>query len=97
MLSEFERAPADLCHKCRAQWTYEAGVSYLEEIRQAALKDNPDIKVLRLSVRVENCLRRADIYFVAQLKEKSDEDILLFRNMGSVGLREIKEALENYG
>ena len=55
------------------------------------------IDELDLTVRSYNCLKRANINTVAQLSEKSEEDMIKVRNLGRKSLKEIKEKLETLG
>ncbi len=55
------------------------------------------IDELDLTVRSYNCLKRAQINTVAQLSEKSEEDMIKVRNLGRKSLKEIKEKLEQLG
>lgn len=50
---------------------------------------------LELSVRSYNCLKRAGINTVAELTDKSEEDMIKVRNLGRKSLKEIKEKLED--
>ncbi len=52
---------------------------------------------LDLTVRSYNCLKRAGINTVAELTEKSEEDMIKVRNLGRKSLKEIKEKLETLG
>lgn len=52
---------------------------------------------LDLSVRSFNCLKRAALNTVADLTEKSEEDMMKVRNLGRKSLKEIKEKLESMG
>ena len=49
---------------------------------------------LELSVRSYNCLKRHGINTVAELTNKSEEDMIKVRNLGRKSLKEIKEKLE---
>lgn len=55
------------------------------------------IDELDLSVRSYNCLKRAALNTVAELANKSEEDMIKVRNLGRKSLKEIKEKLENLG
>ena len=55
------------------------------------------IDELDLSVRSQNCLRRAGLNTVAELSTKSEEDMMKVRNLGRKSLKEIKEKLEALG
>ena len=55
------------------------------------------IEELELSVRSYNCLKRANINTVEQLTEKSEEDMMKFRNLGKKSLDEVKNKLAELG
>jgi len=55
------------------------------------------IEDMDLSVRSNNCLRRAGILTVDDLVKKSKEDMLKFKNLGSKSLDEIIKKLQSYG
>ena len=51
------------------------------------------IEELDLSIRSYNCLRRAGIDSVGQLRRLSEDDLLHIRNLGRKGIEEIKQKL----
>ena len=55
------------------------------------------IEELELSVRSYNCLKRASINTVEELTEKTEEDIMKFRNLGKKSLEEVKNKLAELG
>ncbi len=55
------------------------------------------IEELELSVRSYNCLKRANINTVEELTEKTEEDMMKFRNLGKKSLEEVKNRLEELG
>ncbi|MDR1312432.1 MAG: DNA-directed RNA polymerase subunit alpha [Deltaproteobacteria bacterium] len=52
---------------------------------------------LELSVRAANCLKNADIYYIGELVQKSESDMLKTKNFGRKSLNEIKDVLNNLG
>lgn len=52
------------------------------------------IEDLDLSVRSYNCLKRAGINTVAELAQKSEEDMMKVRNLGRKSLEEVKKKLQ---
>lgn len=52
---------------------------------------------LDLSVRSNNCLRRAGINTVDELTQKSEEDMMKVRNLGRKSLDEVKKKLSDLG
>lgn len=55
------------------------------------------IEELELSVRSYNCLKRASINNVEELTEKTEEDMMKFRNLGKKSLEEVKNKLAELG
>ena len=55
------------------------------------------IEDLDLSVRSFNCLKRANINTVADLAEKTEDDMMKVRNLGRKSLDEVKKKLEELG
>ena len=55
------------------------------------------VEELDLSQRSSNCLRRAGIQTVAELANKTEEDLIKVKNLGRKSLKEIKEKLEALG
>ncbi|MDR1608449.1 MAG: DNA-directed RNA polymerase subunit alpha [Deltaproteobacteria bacterium] len=52
---------------------------------------------LELSVRSANCLKNADIYFIGDLVQKTEQEMLKTKNFGRKSLNEIKIVLHNIG
>ena len=52
---------------------------------------------LDLSVRSNNCLRRAGINTVGDLVQKTEEDMMKVRNLGRKSLDEVKKKLSDMG
>ena len=55
------------------------------------------IEELELSVRSTNCLKRAGIHIVADLVDKTEEEMLKFRNLGRKSFEEIKHTMNQLG
>ncbi len=55
------------------------------------------VEELDLSQRSSNCLRRAGIQTVAELANRTEEDLIKVKNLGRKSLKEIKEKLEALG
>ncbi|MBS0014814.1 MAG: DNA-directed RNA polymerase subunit alpha [Arthrospira sp. SH-MAG29] len=53
------------------------------------------IEELQLSVRAYNCLKRAQINSVADLRDYTEEDLLEIKNFGQKSAEEVIEALQN--
>lgn len=82
----------------------EAGSITLKGGSEAAAEEKPEngpatmsIDDLDLSVRSNNCLRRASINTVEELTQKSEEDMMKVRNLGKKSLDEVKKKLSDLG
>jgi DNA-directed RNA polymerase subunit alpha len=58
---------------------------------------NRSVEELELSVRAYNCLKNANIQTIAELVQKSEQEMLRTKNFGRKSLNEIKEILTNMG
>jgi DNA-directed RNA polymerase subunit alpha len=84
-----------------------AGLPEEEEIEESTFTEEPEddtakvlemtIEDLDLSVRSFNCLKRADINTVADLVNKTEDDMMKVRNLGRKSLEEVKKKLEELG
>ncbi|MBI3398772.1 MAG: DNA-directed RNA polymerase subunit alpha [Deltaproteobacteria bacterium] len=52
---------------------------------------------MELSVRSANCLKNADIKYIGELVQKTEQEMLKTKNFGRKSLNEIKEMLNNMG
>jgi DNA-directed RNA polymerase subunit alpha len=78
-----------------------------EDVKSETVSDEPadnknktmemTIEDLDLSVRSYNCLKRAGIHTVAELAQKSEEDMMKVRNLGRKSLEEVKKKLVELG
>jgi DNA-directed RNA polymerase subunit alpha len=55
------------------------------------------VEELELSVRSSNCLRQADIKTIGDLVQKSEPEMLKYRNFGRKSLKEIQDVLTDMG
>jgi DNA-directed RNA polymerase subunit alpha len=55
------------------------------------------VEELELSVRAQNCLKNANIRTIAELVQKTEQDMLKTKNFGRKSLNEIKELLAGMG
>jgi|UniRef100_A0A7C5ENP7 DNA-directed RNA polymerase subunit alpha len=55
------------------------------------------VNELELSVRAANCLRNANIRYIGELVQKSEQEMLKTKNFGRKSLNEIKEILAEMG
>lgn len=69
------------------------------EYDHASLNDNllKSVEELELSVRSYNCLKNANIRTIAELVQKSEQEMLRTKNFGRKSLNEIKEIIQNMG
>lgn len=70
------------------------GMNETEELRR---KLNMSVNEIELSVRSANCLNGANITTVGELVQRTEADMLKYRNFGRKSLTEIKEKLEEMG
>lgn len=86
----------------------QMGSGVVEEIEEETVvvpeveSDTPNamdmtIEDLDLSVRSYNCLKRANIHTVADLTQKTEEDMMKVRNLGRKSLEEVKKKLVELG
>jgi DNA-directed RNA polymerase subunit alpha len=68
-----------------------------EEIARIRALIEKSVEELELSVRSSNCLRAADIKTLGQLVQKSEAEMLKYRNFGRKSLREIADVLGEMG
>ena len=68
----------------------------IEEVEESQY-ENIQIEELDLSVRSQNCLKRAGIQTVLELTEKTEDDMMKVKNLGKKSLKEIKEKLAAIG
>ena len=65
-----------------------------EELRR---KLNMSVNEIELSVRAANCLNNANLTTVGELAQKSEAEMLKYRNFGKKSLNEIKGKLHDLG
>jgi DNA-directed RNA polymerase subunit alpha len=58
---------------------------------------NKSVDELELSVRSSNCLRAAEIKSIGDLVQKSEPEMLKYRNFGRKSLKEIQDILSEMG
>jgi DNA-directed RNA polymerase subunit alpha len=55
------------------------------------------VEELELSVRSANCLKKAEIRYIGELVQKTEQEMLKTKNFGRKSLNEIKEILAEMG
>ena len=69
--------------------THDAHVS--EERAEAEREPVPSVDELELSVRSANCLQNANIRYIGELVQRTEQEMLKTKNFGRKSLKEIKE------
>ena len=96
------QASAILRHHLDPFVNYDENVVEFDETPQAQSQENQKLKKLlnmsvneiELSVRAANCLNNANITTVGQLAQKTEAEMLKYRNFGKKSLNEIKDKLQ---
>jgi DNA-directed RNA polymerase subunit alpha len=68
-----------------------------EEILKMREKLEGSVEELELSVRSSNCLRQAEIRTIGDLVQKTEAEMLKYRNFGRKSLKEIQDVLTDMG
>ncbi len=68
-----------------------------EEVKRIRQLLKLPVSELELSVRASNCLRNANIKFLADLVSKTEQEMLKFRNFGRKSLQELQTVLGKLG
>lgn len=68
-----------------------------EEVEEHDKYQEMSIDELDLSVRSQNCLKRANIATVQELTLKTEDDMMKVRNLGKKSLKEVREKLKALG
>ena len=81
---------------------FDEEVEMLEEIailEEGAINENlyKPVEELELSVRAFNCLKNAEIKFIGELVQRSEQEMLKTKNFGKKSLNEIKDVLHEMG
>lgn len=80
--------------------TYDTAGDIVEGEQEVQVEDDGPAKVsideLELSVRAYNCLKRANINTIADLIDKTVDDLAKVRNLGKKSIDEIEEKLQNH-
>lgn len=72
----------------------DAETGRMEHLNEYLFKS---VEELELSVRSANCLKNANIKYIYQLVQKTEQDMLKTKNFGRKSLKEIKEILNDMG
>ena len=70
-----------------------------QDLKHNRLKElfNRSVEELELSVRSSNCLKASNIRTLGDLVQKSESEMIKFRNFGRKSLNEISEILSRHG
>ena len=68
-----------------------------DDDRALLQKLTKNVNDLDLSVRSVNCLNSENIHYVGELVQRSESQMLKYRNFGKKSLTEIKEKLQEMG
>ena len=76
-----------------------AGIGFERGEARPQFNDNlfKTVDELELSVRSANCLKNADIKYIGEMVQKSEQEMLRTKNFGRKSLNEIKEILKGMG
>lgn len=99
------RAATILRHHLDVFVNYDEGVVEFEGIDSQVDRDreelnkklNMSVNDIELSVRAANCLNSANILTVGELAQKTETEMLKYRNFGKKSLHEIQERLRELG
>lgn len=99
------QASAILRHHLDVFVNYDENAVEFETASESVSQENAKLKKLlnmsvneiELSVRAANCLNNANITTVGQLAQKSEAEMLKYRNFGKKSLNEIKDKLSQLG
>jgi len=99
------RAAAILRHHLDVFVNYDEDMLEFEQNEEMVDRDREDwhkkmnmsVNEIELSVRAANCLNNANILTVGQLAQKTEVEMLKYRNFGRKSLREIQEKLKALG
>ncbi len=83
-------------------------INFEEDLQQAETRKDPistslnehlfrSVDELEFSVRSQNCLQSADIKYIGELVQKTEQEMLKTKNFGRKSLNEIKEILREMG
>ncbi len=77
----------------------EAAVEQFEEVDESKINESlfRPVDELELSVRSANCLQNADIKFIGELVQRTEQEMLKTKNFGRKSLNEIREILHEMG
>jgi DNA-directed RNA polymerase subunit alpha len=99
------QASAILRHHLDPFVNYDDNAIEFDQTPEAVSQENTRLKKLlnmsvneiELSVRAANCLNNANITTVGQLAQKTEAEMLKYRNFGKKSLNEIKDKLQQLG
>ena len=98
---DFEKRAPEVCPVKAAGAACRIADALLKEQNEKDMPSNPflqcPIESLQLTVRSTNCLKAEKIYYIGDLIQRTEFELLHLPNIGRKALNEIKEALANHG
>ncbi len=85
------------CDGCTVAFDKASGADQDANTAQLRKLLNMSVNEIELSVRAANCLNNANITTVGQLAQKTESEMLKYRNFGKKSLNEIKDKLVQHG
>ena len=84
-----EGLPGSVMAFCTAESLRELCMEAMVETEEAPLSEDTPIEELELSIRTFNCLKRAGIHTLGELRSLLPEDLAGIRNIGKKGVEEV--------
>ena len=81
--------PGSVMAFCTAESLRELCMEAMVEVEEVPVSEDKPIEELELSVRAYNCLKRAGIHTLGELRSLSPEDLAGIRNIGKKGVDEV--------
>ena len=94
IIDQHMRAFMDLSEE--PEETVDANI-FTDEVEDESSEMDKPIEALDLSQRSYNCLKRANIDYVRQLVDLTENDLMNIRNFGVKSVEEVKDKLESMG
>ena len=98
---EIEEILCDIDDEEKEEELLEEQEEIIEEVEEKAPPIDPillrPVDDLELTVRSANCLKAEDIYYIGDLIQRTETELLKTPNLGRKSLNEIKEVLASKG